>query len=175
MWILWVLGVMLIGLLSWILLAPMQLEIDTGVQLYEFRWRTIGKVGLTPTPNDLTVYWQLFFFSKEYSLTALVARQQSKPKRKKQLKKKKPKKKRFKRRSWRKWLRKGNAVVNSFKVREFYLNLDTDDYILNSYLVPVFFFLSRNRNGWNINYKGESELRLSVENSPWRIIRAIIF
>jgi len=62
-------------------------------------------------------------------------------------------------------------IIKTFKVKELKLNLDTDDYVINSYLFPIFFRLSRGSHQLNINYNGNMKLILDIRNNLYSIIK----
>ncbi|MBC8489315.1 MAG: hypothetical protein H8D45_25105 [Bacteroidetes bacterium] len=64
--------------------------------------------------------------------------------------------------------------MKSFKLRRFNLNIDTDDVILNAFLIPVFTFVNRKNIWLNINYNGELSLILLVENRVINILLVMI-
>jgi hypothetical protein len=55
------------------------------------------------------------------------------------------------------------------------LNVDTDDFVLNSYLFPLFYFLNRGPHEFKINYEGRASLQLRVENRLYRMLAALLF
>jgi hypothetical protein len=50
--------------------------------------------------------------------------------------------------------RKARRLLASFQIRRFNLIVDTDDYILNAYLYPVFAFLTGHNRHLAINFIG---------------------
>jgi hypothetical protein len=67
-------------------------------------------------------------------------------------------------------LHKMLAVVKSCKVREFQLNLDTDDFCLNAQLFPVFYLASLRGTQVDINFCGKNNLDLVIENRLFNMI-----
>ncbi|MBI1306335.1 MAG: hypothetical protein GC181_06945 [Bacteroidetes bacterium] len=65
-------------------------------------------------------------------------------------------------------------VFRSIKIEKLWLNLDTGDFILNSFLAPVFYFIDRNRKRIQINYQGENQLQLIITMRPAKVLWAII-
>lgn len=63
-------------------------------------------------------------------------------------------------------------IMRSFKVKKFYINIDSGDCITNSKLYPVFSFLNYRFGGFHINFIGQNALVLVVENRPIRIIKS---
>jgi hypothetical protein len=165
-----------VGVITWLLLAPLQLQIDTPTNAYWLRWKGIASARLIPLADDLLIRLQIFFWQFDYY--PLHPKPKARPQ--KTLKAKtrpKPKK-----RSWssatmdiQKWKRRGLRMLRSFTVKRFRLRLDTGDYVRNSYLYPVFFFLSTPKRQMSINYNGATDLELEVENRLYRLVYAFFF
>ena len=68
------------------------------------------------------------------------------------------------------------AVLSTFKVNTFFVNLDTNDVLLNANLFPVFLGL-RIYTGKElyINFIGKNEVKIEIENNMARVILAFIF
>ena len=150
------------------LLLPFQFEVDSRKALIAFRWKRIGEASLLFGGDDIRLCVQLPLWRKTYSL--LEPRAKKKNEKKEAKKKKKQGGLPFKITR-----RRVKRLLYSFKILNFQLNLDTDDYVLNAYLFPVFSLLSsRGRSSLGINYGGDFELQLLVENRLIRIVRALI-
>ena len=157
----------LLGLLFWILVSPIQLIIDTNQQVYCIRWRGLGRFGLKILPGDLVLRFDSWLFHKDYHPLA-----QSKKKKPKNKKKKEKKKSKF---DFKKYSRKAFRMIKTFKIKSFFVNLDTDDYILNGYLYPIFYFLGKRGEHMNINFKGDLEINIVAENRLYKVVRAMLF
>ncbi|MDP4288306.1 MAG: hypothetical protein Q8922_10255 [Bacteroidota bacterium] len=70
--------------------------------------------------------------------------------------------------------RKGMAVMRTFVVRDFYLNLDTDDYVTNAWLFPLAVWLSNEDRLFRINFDGATEFRIRVEDRIGKILLALM-
>lgn len=66
-------------------------------------------------------------------------------------------------------------LLKSFKIVKLSWTLDTDDYVLNAQLYPLF-YLTKNFTNHNIsiNFQGENGLVLIVKNNAWRVLKAIL-
>ena len=69
-------------------------------------------------------------------------------------------------------IRKMIRLLRSFKIRQFYLNIDTGDVIKNAKLYPVFAFLNYSIGGFQINFMGKNQVVIRIENRPIRIIKS---
>lgn len=70
--------------------------------------------------------------------------------------------------------RKVKQLVRSFKLKKFYLDLDTGDFTLNAKLYPVFAFLNHYYGGFHINFQGKNRMVLCLQNRPINIIKFFI-
>ncbi len=62
-----------------------------------------------------------------------------------------------------------NGIVDSITVNWFYLDLDTDDVVLNAQLIPAFLWLSRGPIHLTTNFEGRVYSRLRAELKLYRI------
>ena len=65
-------------------------------------------------------------------------------------------------------------ILKTFKTKEFYLNIDTGNCILNAKLYPLFALLNYNTGNFHINFQGRNQLVLIIKNRPIDIIKSII-
>lgn len=158
--------IVLAVLLAWLLVAPMYLIVDSRRNLVGFRWQTIGAAYLLLTRDDLLLRTRIFFWKKDWRPLQW-KRSKEKKERKKPSKKKKKK-------SWMNF-RRVRRLLRSFRVKTLRINVDTDDYVVNSYLYPLFMLLDRSRQSLRVNYEGEFECRLEIENRGYRILNALLF
>jgi hypothetical protein len=147
-----------------LLIAPMQLVIDSNRNLFGLQWKTIGAAKVFLAKDDIILRTRLFFWQKDWHPL------QWKPAKKKPKKKKPAKKKKN-------WLsfRRVKRLLRSFRVKKLLINIDTDDYVVNSYLYPLFYLLDRSQESLHINYEGEFDCQLTVENRGYRILNALLF
>ncbi len=156
-----------------LLITPIRINIDSERNAYFFQWTGIAKASIIPLPDDFLFRLHIFFWKPEWSLIKLVTKKTEKKEKQKKPKKRNVKKNRQMKFS--KWKRKGLRLLKSFKIKALKLNLDTDDYIQNSYLYPVFYFLSGRNRQLSINYEGKVELKFIAENRLYKILNAILF
>ncbi|WP_142785880.1 hypothetical protein [Changchengzhania lutea] len=65
-------------------------------------------------------------------------------------------------------------MLKTFKVKDFFINIDTGDLILNAKLYPVFALLNYNGGKYHINFQGQNQLVLLIKNRPIYIIKSFI-
>lgn len=160
---------LLVALVAWVLIAPLQLQIDTSRDHYQIAWKRIGYGKLITRPTEIVVRLKLLFWQKEWPLPALVGGPSKRTERptKTEQPTRKPQKDRAPR-------FKVRALLRTFQLKQLRLHLDTDDFVLNSYLFPIFHFLNRENRELKINYRGEAFLQMVVENQLYRIIWALL-
>jgi hypothetical protein len=154
--------------LAWLLVCPIRLQIDTRRQLYLLQWRGVGRIQLLPVTGNLVIQLRVFFWKKNFYPL------EYQPK-KKQPKEARKMKKKGRKTNFQKYKRKGIRLFRSFRIKAFRLDLDTDDYVYNGYLYPVFHLLSNEKRQLTINYRGLSEMFLIVENRLYRVLIAFLF
>lgn len=156
--------ILLLGV-GWLLVAPIVLKIDTQQEIGYVKWKGIAGVRLLILADDIVLRVQVFFWKKNfYPLSRSPKSENTKQKSKRVKKKKTPL-------SW----RKGKKLLQSFTVETLQLDLDTDDFVQNSYLYPIFYFLSNERRQLRINYSGQLALKLEVHNRLFSLLRAWLF
>lgn len=160
------LSVLVLVLILWVLFTPIVLRIDTRSNLYTLRWRGIGSLELHVIKDELLLQLRIWFWKKDFHPFQKLLGKEKASKKKKRAKGGRGKKN---------WKKKFIKLLQSFQVKQFRLVLDTDNYIQNSYLFPLFHFLSRPPWQLSINYQGDSALQLHIENRLFRLLKAIIF
>ena len=146
----------IVALLFWILLGPVIIHADTEGNRYFLTLPAVFRAELVPDKELFGVRVWIFFIP--FRINPF---KQSRGK--KVEKKVKPKKKRKKRMGIKSMIQLMREMIGSFRIRKLNLDLDTDDFILNSYLVPVFSGINyRNSDRENINMQVNYEGRMSV-------------
>lgn len=147
----------------YILFAPFYVEINTPKRFFGIKFHYLASARLIVSDDSLMIEIRAVGWTFPIDL---FARKERKEKRvvKKQQKGK-----------WKMPFSNIKAVIRSFKVNTCYVNLDLEDVIWNAKLFPVFFGL-RCVTGrfFNINFIGENEIRLEIENNMARILWAFM-
>lgn len=157
-------GLLFLVLLS-LLFIPIELYLDTLTNQYYLRLRGLAKASIESDEEELLrirlkVFFRNFHF---YPLQKLGAPKKEKIKAIKV-------KKRRKKIGPRKILR----LLQSFKVKKIFVNIDTGDYLMNARLYPVFAFLNYHKGNVRINFEGKNQIVLFVQNRPIHIIKSFI-
>lgn len=149
----------------YLLFAPIIVHVNTIDDLYYFQYSGLMKASVIADKEELVkIKLSVFFMSFDFY-----------PLRKKKKSKKtneittnaKKKKKRID-------LRTGFEVLKSFKVRRFFINIDTGDCVENAKIYPVFALLNYSYGGFNVNFENKNQLILELVNRPITIIKSFI-
>ncbi|MFI5263114.1 MAG: hypothetical protein ACHQM6_01205 [Candidatus Kapaibacterium sp.] len=151
-----------LGLLSFLLWTPIYLEADSPGRLLQIRIRGIGSARLVVSESRIGIGLNILGWEKN-----VFPGKGTKPKKKGGVT--------LKRSTLKKMPRKILSVLRSFQVQNLYLNIDTDDYATNALLYPIGVLLSRPNRQMSINFLGEVELRLQIQNNLQRMLRAYLF
>ena len=161
-----VICIVVVCILSFVLWTPIMLIVDTTVGQYELRVRGIASCSLHFEEYKPLLFLKIFGWTKIFDLTTNKGEKRTSEKEKiTEAKKRMP---------FQKVMREGKAVLYSFKVKYLYLDLDTDDYVLNGLLYPAALMLSRENARFGINFAGLAQLQLLVENRLRRILFAYL-
>lgn len=68
----------------------------------------------------------------------------------------------------------GLKLLKSFKVKRFFIDIDTGDYLLNAKLYPLFALLDFEMGNIKINFEGRNQLMLNIQNRPIYILKSFI-
>jgi len=150
-------------ILGWLLLAPLQLQIDTRIPEISFRWISVGKAKIVYEQDKWWLKISVFFFFKQWDLEGLIF----KPKKK--VRKNRPKTKR----GLSKWLRKLFNLIKTFRVTKWQIAIDTGDDVRNAWLYSLNFYPGIRRH-FCVNFFDESYLLLEIRNAPWKMVYALM-
>ena len=150
-------------ILGWLLLAPLQLQIDTRIPEISFRWISVGKAKIVYEQDKWWLKISVFFFFKQWDLEGLIF----KPKKK--VRKNRPKTKR----GLSKWLRKLFNLIKTFRVTKWQIAIDTGDDVRNAWLYSLNFYPGIS-NHFCVNFFDESYLLLEIRNAPWKMVYALM-
>ena len=147
-WLTVVLLILLV-LLGWIFLAPLVLQIDTDRNVYRLSW-LFGflRADARGEPDDIRLRLKVAFWQKSWALINDLLTENGSPEpfpSNDSPESSKKRKRRKRKRSPRRVISLARAALRSFRVREFTLHLDTDDFVWNAWLFPLFYFLRSER------------------------------
>lgn len=147
---------------------PLELEISTIKNIYEVRLGKIVHGGLEISNEGvIAIRLKIAWWVKRIVLFPPTGEKKETIKEKEV--KKAPQKKK-KKAPIKNIVGKSISVLKSFQVKRFYLDIDTDNYILNAYLYPVSFAIKQWK-GLNIqvNFMGKEEVDILIKNNLLRM------
>lgn len=161
----WLAGILIFIclLLLWLLLSPLQLEIDSRESQARIKWASIGNATIW-YDDDWWLGFRVLFFQRKIRLSSMKA----KPKHgaaARPVKKVKKKRKGL--------LRKMIRVLQTFRVKEWRLAVDTGDFTFNAQAFPLNYFPGF-RNHLQINFNDENYLFIRIWNRPIRVLFAFL-
>jgi hypothetical protein len=161
---LWVILILLlVSIVIYLLFAKISLFIDTSTNRYLLKLQGICSVHAERDETEILKFrLQVFFMHFNFYPLAPDKKKKIKPEKKK-------KKSRFSL-----TFQQGWRFLKSFKIKRFYLDLDTGDCITNAKLYPIFSMVNYKGGNFNINFKGRNKLVLDIQNRPIYIIKSFI-
>jgi hypothetical protein len=142
-------------LLLWILLGPVIITLDTSRNLYRFMLPGIVSARVVPEAGLFVIRCRILFIP--FTIDPLRMEKRSGNKREK------TEKKIRKRQSGRKLLKKFRNVARGIRLRRFELDIDTDDFLLNAWLVPAFTAANSYKNvQLQVNFEGNLFMHLDL-------------
>jgi hypothetical protein len=160
-WLLLV-SALLIILLCYLLFAPFYLEVNSTTDLCRIRFHKLATAGVIVDEMEVIIYLKVLWWKKKIKAFAPVKRRT-----KSQTETGKKEMKMPFQKIWR--------MIKSFKVREFYLSIDTGNMQANGILYPLFYWLGNElKADFKINFMNENVFIIETENNVARILRAYI-
>jgi len=160
--------ILFIIFLNWILLGPVILRLNSDRNQYQFMLPGVIKARVVPSQDLAYIRGWIFFIPFRIDLSRLISGRG-----KKREEKDKKRKKTRKRSGSLKMIR---SVPDAFQIRRLWLDLDTDDFMLNVWLIPSFSVLNKHRNiQMRVNFEGhlfmDLDLRTRIASLLWLIIK----
>ena len=150
----------IVALFVWILLVPVIIHINTEGNRYYLVLPAVLRAEIVPADGLFRIRgWILFI---PYSFNPFTMNFGSK--------KEKKKKKKSRRMGLQQGKNMFRDLLGSFRIRKLDLNLDTDDFVTNAYLVPAFSAINRENINMQVNYEGELDLLLDVRTRIGKIL-----
>ena len=167
-------------LLLWILLGPLVLTLDTSRDLYRFMLPGVVSLALLPAEGFFRIRGWIFFVPFRIDpLKMGKSRKRGKKRNKGEEQTDNDKKKEKKQRDRQKGLesmKKFRKVAGAVRVRRLELDIDTDDYQLNAWLVPAFAAVNSYKNvQMQVNFEGNLSMHLDVRTRIGAILWRMLY
>lgn len=158
---------LLLVFLFWLLLVPVIIYTNTDRNRYLVSLPGIFRAIIVPDDGLFYIRCWIFFIPFRFN--------PFEQKRKKR--EHKPKKKKKKKRSWGYGkIRTFKGVLRAFRIRRLEADIDTDDFTLNAWLVPVFSAVNQENVKLQVNFEGHQSLlldmRVTLGALLWNLIKA---
>lgn len=163
---LWIILFLILLILAWILLSPLELKIDTRVPVIMVQWKSIGGATLLYEDEEWWLQMRVLFFSKKLNLIQMIFSDKKKRKRTGKSRKKKNGGKR-------KIILKFFKILKTFQIVQWEIAFSADDNTKNAKWYYLN-FLSFTRKHVHINFFDENYLVLLIRNKGWRIVHAFM-
>ena len=179
----WIVLTVVILFFTWLLLAPVRLQINTLHGFFRLRILGIASAEYRMENDPFGIKLRVLFFRKRIGLEDMIARkaksQKEDPeKAEKPTSKWKNKRKRKGGMKFRTLVRLVRNLLKSFRIREFRIWVDTGDFVRNSQLYPLTVASWGRKPEVLINYQGKNALLLDMENRlgsvAWAFLRTYI-
>ena len=163
----WIIIILLILLLiGWILISPLELKIDTRVPEVIIRWRSIGRASVVYDNDEWWLNIHVLFFKKNWSLMQMIFADKKNKKKVKAIQGQRKK-------GRGKWMGKFITIIRTFRISQLRIAFGSSDNTINAKLYPLN-FLPLTRQYIYINFTDENYLLLTIKNRPFRIIYALM-
>jgi len=163
---LWIILLLIILLLVWILLSPLEFEIDTRVPVIMVRWKSIGNATLFYEDEEWWLKVRVLFFSKKWNLVQMIFADPKKMEKVAQSRKRKSRRKHMP-------VLKFFKILKTFQIVHWEIAFSADDYTENARWYWLNFFPVTRKHVY-INFDDKNYLVLVIRNKAWRIAYAFM-
>lgn len=169
----WIILILFLWLLVTLLFAPLKLSLSTANNLYFVSWGGAVKASASILHDEIELRFHLFGWSKAVSLMEIAAglkRKKSIPEQEadkvvKTTKKRVP-------------VNLIMAFLKSFRVKQFYVNIDWGSVYWNAWLYPLGEIFYRHNVYITTNFSGKTDIEIVIINRPanmfWAVAKSVI-
>lgn len=160
-------GIVVLGLVL-ILWLPWEIEINTLQNVYQMRWKGVigASVRVDKGNSTLKWYYQLFGWHREWHPVFGLPRAKGVNK--------VPAQKAGTHWTFRQIISLLKKLFSAVKVKRFYVNWDTDDFIYNAYLYPLTHAIHLRNGRFQINFTGQHDLNILLQTRLCRLAWAYL-
>lgn len=174
LWLLFIFLVLILGVVSYLLFAPVILEIDSTRGILGVRWRGVAWGRVVFFDESFYVSVRVAWWQRRFPLTG--GDTQDKKKKKPAKREEGLNRKRRKRRGPKEWFQIGISVLKTFRVTKCNIDIDTGSASTNGMLYPVVWWLARKADSrLSINFEGRNKVELEIGNSLARMAGTFIY
>ena len=161
----WFLSILagLLFLIILLLCLPLQIEIATEKEIYEAKWSGLLRFRAVPADEKWRWFIRVLFWEMELGRDQARVETERKPEPQKTKKKKKGS---F---SIQQGIQIARGMLSAIRVKRFRIDWDSDDYVVNAWLYPLFHLISRGKYRVRINFLGRQEASILLQARPLRL------
>lgn len=156
----------LLLVLAYLLWMPVVFKINTETKEYYLQFKGLAKASVMSDPEEVLKIKLNVLFMRFNFFPLRMRRKKKKKKKEAQTKTRKTFSSKKVQAIWR--------MIRSFKIKEFKLDIDTGDYVLNAKLYPAFYLLRHFGNNVAVNFEDRNRLALVIQNRPINILKSFI-
>jgi hypothetical protein len=162
----YILLALILLMLMWLLLGPVIIFVNSEENTYSVVLPGFVKASVVPENGLFIIRGSIFFIPWRFNPFG------RKSKKNLDQKEKSPRKKRSLK--LRGGMNMGRNILHAFRIRKLHLNIDTDDFTLNAWLVPVFSAVNSENIRLQANFEGEATLLLDLRTRLGALLWAMI-
>jgi hypothetical protein len=163
---LWIILLLLLFIPAWVLLSPLEFQIDTRVPVIMLQWKSMGSATLLYEDEEWWLKVRVLFFSKKWNLVQMIFADRKKRKKKNLSRKKRGRKKSIP-------VLKFYKILKTFQIVQWQIAFCSDDNTKNARCYYLN-FLPSTRKHVQINFFDENYLVLIIRNRAWRMAYAFL-
>jgi hypothetical protein len=152
--------------LCWILLGPVIIFVDTGGNKYSVGLPGIFKASVVPSDGLFIIRGSVFFIPYHFNPFGIKRRKKRKPKDKSM-----GKKRSFNlNEGW----TLGRNIMHVFRIRKLHMDVDTNDFNLNAWLIPAFSAVNSENIRLRANFEGNTSVLLDLRTRFGAVLWAFL-
>lgn len=161
--IIYIFLLIIIGIVSYILFAPIYLEIDSSKDLYRIRFHHLVSIAVGKSEDRLLLELKILYWRQAIDVFAANPKKTQRVSVKARMKTSKTKKKSIE------WKKLRNLLL-SFRIITCRISVDTGNLQLNALLYPVLYWIQLiSKRNISINFMGHNEIILTIQNNLARM------
>lgn len=155
-----------------IILIPIHIVLSSDKGMIDISYGRLFSAGIFYIKDKLVFIYRIPFWKKEVEIIDQLATPRDTSVKKKESKGKKNRK--FSNAMLKRIRNRWKEIFQTFKVEKLELNIDTDDYMLNAYLFPLFHFLgSKYNRPLSTNFTGLNRIEVRLTNRLAKLLYAL--
>ena len=165
----WILILALLLLLTWLLIAPLELIVNSDENRYLLRYKGFAEASIRSDDQELFICrLKALGWRRDYYPLRMLSKSKEPDSAEDEQAKKKGKSSRWKP-SW----QQIKALFREIEIKELRIDLDTGNWATNAQLYPVFWWMNRTVGEWQVNFEHRNAISVYLRTRPYRLIKAM--